>query len=147
MQFLEAVQGRTFVLRLEHGEIVHEAIEGFCRERSVSAAAVIALGGADRGSTLVAGPEDGRSKPVRPLHHVLEAVHEVSGTGTVFPDETGSPVLHMHMACGRQGSSATGCVRSGVSVWQVLEVILFELTGCGAKRVHDPEAGLGFLRL
>jgi predicted DNA-binding protein with PD1-like motif len=147
MQFREASQGRTFVLRLEHGEIVHETIEEFCRDRSIAAAAVIALGGADTGSTLVSGPEDGRSLPVQPVHRVLDGVHEVSGTGTVFPDEEGDPVLHMHMACGRNQTSATGCIRTGVVVWQVLEVVLFELTGFDAKRVRDPEAGLGFLRL
>jgi hypothetical protein len=30
-------------------------------------------------------------------------------------------MLHMHMACGRNTDTITGCIRNGVTVWQVIE--------------------------
>jgi predicted DNA-binding protein with PD1-like motif len=105
MKYLQARQGRTFVIRLEDRDIVHEKIEQFVREQSINAAALLAVGGADRGSTLVVGPEHGWAKPAPPMQSVLDNVHEITGTGTLFPDEEGSLVLHMHMACGREAST------------------------------------------
>ena len=114
MKFSEAKQGRVFVLRLEDGEIVHETVERFAREKGVNAGAVIVLGGADRGSRLVVGPLDGRSDKIVPMGTVLGDVHEMTGTGTIFPDEEGTPKLHMHISTGRNEKSITGCVRKGV---------------------------------
>ena len=141
MKFSTAKYGRVFILRLENGEIVHETIERFAREQSIGAATAIVIGGADKGSRLVAGPEDPDARPIRPLEHVLDNPHEVAGAGTIFPNEKGEPVLHMHMMCGRGGATATGCVRRGVVVWKVLEVVLLELTDSTARRVFAPEMG------
>jgi predicted DNA-binding protein with PD1-like motif len=80
------------------------------------------------------------------MEHMLDAVHEVAGTGTLFPDEDGNPVLHMHIACGRNDRSITGCVRRGVRVWHVLEVVLTELSDCAAVRAMDPATGFKLLR-
>lgn len=145
MKYSEAGPGRIFVIRLEDGDIVHETIEKFARDRNIGAAALIILGGADRGSKIVVGPEAGRAKPIVPMHHILADVHEVSGVGTLFPDDEGNPVLHMHMTCGRQLETATGCIRTGVKVWQVMEVVLFELTNATGRRVMDPETGFKLL--
>jgi len=147
MKYAEARQGRVFVIRLEDGEILHEAIETFAREHHIRAASVIAVGGADEGSRLVVGPADGRGQPpILPLEHVLAGVHEIAGTGTLFPDEQGQPILHMHMACGREDRTVTGCARTGVRVWHVLEVIVMELTGVQSKRVLDPATGFKLLQ-
>jgi len=145
MKFSEATQGRTFIIRLEDGEILHETIEAFALEHSVKAAAVIALGGADEGSRLVVGPEEGRSKPVIPMEHILDDVHEIAGVGTIFPDKNGKPVLHMHIAGGRNDRAVTGCVRRGVKVWHILEVVLFELVDSSACRLIDKETGFELL--
>ena len=128
MRYSEAGMGRVFVLRLEQGEVVHTVIEEFAREKSVNAAAVISLGGADRGTRLVTGPENGDVlKPGMPLlSNVLDAVHESSGVGTIFPDGAGKPVLHLHISCGRDRSATLGCARNGVVVWQYMEVIVLE---------------------
>ena len=146
MKYSQAKQGRTFIIRLEDGDIVHEEIEKFAREKSIKAAALIILGGADKGSKLIVGPEHGRREPIIPMEHVLDNVHEIAGTGTIFPDENGKPVLHMHMACGRKTSSVTGCVRKGVKVWHVMEVILFELVDTTAIRAFEPTTGFELLR-
>jgi predicted DNA-binding protein with PD1-like motif len=145
MKVSQAKQGRVFVIRLEDGDVVHEEIERFAREQSIKAAALIIIGGADEGSKLVVGPEQGREKPVVPMEHILDSVYEIAGTGTLFPDEEDNPVLHMHMACGRNTSTVTGCVRRGVKVWHIMEVILFELVDSSGVRVLDPEIGFKLL--
>jgi predicted DNA-binding protein with PD1-like motif len=146
MLYSEARQGRTFIIRLEDGDILHEEIERFARQRAIQAAALIVVGGAGKGSRLVVGPEDGRAEPVVPMECALEDVHEVAGTGTLFPDEKGNPVLHMHIACGREQSTITGCVRKGVKVWHIMEVILIELADSAARRVFDPDKGFNLLK-
>lgn len=146
MKFSEAKQGRIFVLRLEDGDILHESIEAFAREHAIQSAALIALGGADTGSTLVVGPAEGRSRPIVPMEHVLNNVHEVTGVGTLFPNANGQPILHMHIAGGRKGETVTGCVRRGVKVWHVVEVVLWELTGSTGRRLSDPASGFELLQ-
>jgi len=145
MKYSEARQGRIFVLRLEHGETVHQVIENFASDRGITAAALIAVGGADTGSTLVVGPEDGGARPVTPMERILDNVHEIAGVGTLFPDETGTPMLHMHMACGRKDKTTTGCIRSGVVTWQVMEIILLELLDTPGRRLMDPDLGFKLL--
>ncbi len=145
MKYSEATLARTFVIRLEDGEIIHEKIEQFAGDHSIKAAALIILGGADKGSKLIVGPEHGRSKPVVPMEHMLHDVHEIAGVGTLFPDEDGNPILHMHTASGRKTSTVTGCVRNGVRAWHILEVILFELADSTGVRAIDSETGFKFL--
>lgn len=145
MKYSEAKPGRVFVLRLEDGDVVHETIESFAREQGIIAASMIILGGADAGSTLVTGPKQGRAQSIVPKIQALDNVHEVTGTGTLFPDESGTPVLHMHMACGRGASTLTGCVRNGVRVWHVMEVILYELLDSTGKRKKDTATGFDLL--
>ncbi|MFH0789788.1 MAG: PPC domain-containing DNA-binding protein [Pseudomonadota bacterium] len=145
MKYSQAKQGRIFVIRLEDGEILHETIEAFAARQGIKAAFMIVLGGADSRSCLVVGPEDGRATPVNPLTHDLEEVHEITGTGTLFPDEDGKPMLHMHVAAGRQESTITGCVRTGVKTWQVAEVVLVELLETTAVRKLEPALGFKLL--
>ncbi len=80
------------------------------------------------------------------MEHRLEEAHEVTGTGTLFPGESGLPVLHMHLACGRKDKTVTGCVRRGVRTWHVLEVVLYELTGSKAVRRKDAVTGFELLK-
>ncbi|MDY6863764.1 MAG: PPC domain-containing DNA-binding protein, partial [Thermodesulfobacteriota bacterium] len=120
--------------------------EKFAREKSIKAGALIILGGADEGSKLVVGPEHGRKKPIIPTEHILDNVNEIAGTGTIFPDGKGNPVLHMHIACGRKSSTVTGCIRRGVKAWYVMEVILLELADTTAVRALDPVTGFELLK-
>jgi predicted DNA-binding protein with PD1-like motif len=145
MKYSEAKMGRVFVVRLEDGDILHESLERFARERGIQAGAVIVLGGADVGSKLVVGPEHGRSQPVVPMELILDDVHEVAGVGTIFPDSDGRPILHLHMACGRKADTRTGCVRRGVRVWQVVEAVVWELTDTSARRMPDAATGFELL--
>jgi predicted DNA-binding protein with PD1-like motif len=146
MKYSEAKQGRVFVIRLENGDVVHEELERFAREHNIKAASLIILGGADSGSMLIVGPEDGRSAASAPMTTVLQNVHEIAGVGTIFPNEEGEPVLHCHIACGRKNTALTGCIRAGVQVWHVMEVILYELVDSSAVRKLDPASSFHLLQ-
>lgn len=145
MKYSEAKQGRVFVIRLEDGDIIHEKIEAFAKEKNIRAAVLTIVGGIDKGSRLIVGPEDGRASKITPMELVLDDVYEVTGNGTIFPDDSGEPVLHMHIACGRENHSVTGCIRLGVKCWHVLEVMLIELTGNTATRQKDLATGFKLL--
>lgn len=146
MRYSEARPGRVFVLRLEDGDVVHETIERFAVEQRIEAASLIVVGGADDGSRLVVGPREDRGLPLEAMKTQLAHAHEVAGVGTLFRDEEGVPLLHMHMACGRAGQTITGCIRDGVKVWHVMEVIIHELVGSTARRVVEAPLGLKLLR-
>jgi predicted DNA-binding protein with PD1-like motif len=146
MKYSEAKLGRVFVVRLEDGDVVHECIERFAAERGIAHAFLTMHGGADEGSTLVTGPAQGRMPPpIAPITTVLGDVREVVGTGTLFPDAEGRPMIHVHLACGREQSTITGCIRTGVKTWHVIEVVLVELLDCGASRQFDPATGFQLL--
>ena len=147
MRYSQARQGRTFVIRLEDGDIVHESIELLARREGVGAGHLIILGGADAGSSLVVGPERSRGvSPVTPMNLALDDACEVAGVGTLFPDECGEPVLHMHIACGRGTDTVTGCIRGGVKVWHVMEAVLVELLDTDAVRRLEPASGFKLLQ-
>jgi predicted DNA-binding protein with PD1-like motif len=145
MRYTECSEGRVFVLRLDEGDILHEAVESFAASRGITAATVTVTGAADKGTRLVVGPRVPLSSPVVPLYHELHAPHEMTGAGTIFPDAEGRPVMHMHCSCGREGSSVTGCVRGGVRVWLMAEAVVTELKGCGARRLMDEGSGFEIL--
>lgn len=146
MQYSQARMGRIFALRLEDGEIVHETVEAFAREKGIESAVLIAVGGADQGSKLVVGPAQARNYPITPMEVILDDAYEVAGTGTIFPDKEGNPVLHMHIACGRQKHTTTGCIRQGLKVWHIIEVIIIEFMGNSGKRILDPKTGFELLQ-
>jgi predicted DNA-binding protein with PD1-like motif len=145
MKYASASLGRALIVRLEDGDVVHECIEEAARAEGIARAAVILLGGADGGSRLVVGPEDGRASPVVPMERSLHDVHEMVGAGTLFPDEAGRPVLHLHAAFGRDDQVTAGCIRAGVTTWVVAEAVLIELVGSTARRRLDPANGFELL--
>jgi len=147
MQYGEGRIGRIFVVRLEEGERLPEAIEDFARTQGIREAMVIYVGGAQDGSRLVVGPEAGQQDAVIPIVYTLAGIQEVLGVGTLFPDEAGEPVLHLHAATGREGRATLGCSRAGVEVWLVGEVIILEITGSGGIRRKDPGTGFKLLEL
>ncbi len=146
MKFSEARHGRVFILRLEDGDIVHEVVEQFAVDKKIKAASLIVVGGADDASCLVVGPRLDRGLPLNPMHLTLQHAHEVTGTGTLFCDEEGTPLLHMHMACGRNKETITGCIREGVRVWHVMEIVMYELIDTDARRVVEAPFNLKLLQ-
>jgi predicted DNA-binding protein with PD1-like motif len=145
MRYSEAKAGRVFVVRLEDGDIIHESLERFAKENEIRRAQVIALGALDGGSQLVVGPKEGRASPVVPMRSLLDQPREITGVGTIFPDERGEPILHMHIASGRGEGTVTGCVRTGVVVWNVVEVVVTEILENGSLRKMDQKTGFEML--
>ena len=145
MQYGEGKLGRVFVVRLDEGERLPDAIETFAREHRIGGAMVMYLGGAQDGSRLVVGPEAGRGEAVVPMVYALTGIQEVLAVGTLFQNEAGDPVLHLHAATGREGGATVGCTRAGVDVWLVGEVVLLEIVGPEARRRKDPKTGFQLL--
>lgn len=147
MNYTEARQGRVWVMRLENGDVLHESIETLAEREHVQAAVCFALGGADVTSRIVAGPDDGRAAHIVPQVVELQDVYETAAVGTVFPDETGVPKLHMHAVFGRGDDTLAGCVRPGVKTWLVGEIVVLELVDCSARRCCDRRSGLSLLQI
>ena len=147
MQFTEAKMGRVFVLRLHDGDRLPDVLESFADENNVAAALCFFLGGAKENSRVVVGPKDCHTVPPEPMVTLLEGVHETCGVGTIFKDEKGKPKLHMHASFGRSENTITGCVRMGVDVWQIGEVVILEFACERACRAKDKETGFEFLEI
>ncbi len=145
MDATEAKMGRVFILRLHDGERLDKVIEAFAAEHQIAGAMCFFLGGAQEKSALVTGPRDGAALPPDPMVTLLRGVHEACGVGTIFSDEQGHPKLHMHASFGRNGQAVTGCVRAGVDIWQIGEVVVIELTGSVARRARDKKTGFEVL--
>jgi uncharacterized protein len=146
MQYSEGSIGRIFVLRLEEGERLNHTLEAFAQEHNLQRALAFYLGGSAHGSQVVVGPEANRGEAIIPMIHTLTGAREVLALGTLFPNDEGSPVLHMHAAAGREGDAVVGCTRAGVNVWLVGEVVLLEILGSPAWRCRDPKTGFQLLQ-
>ncbi|MEF2144412.1 MAG: PPC domain-containing DNA-binding protein [Desulfovibrionaceae bacterium] len=140
--------GRIFVLRLEDGDRIPNCIESFAASNKLARAACWLVGGIGSGQ-IVVGPEDtaesGDDLPPVPMIHNLQGVHEAAAVGTIFPDESGMPRLHMHAALGRNGGTRTGCVRPGVNIWTVGEVVIMEMLDLDMIRKRDQATGFELL--
>lgn len=147
MQYAEGKIGRIFVLRLEDGERLNDTLEAFARDRGIARALAFYLGGSASGSRMVVGPDEERHDAIIPLLHTLMGAQEVLALGTLFHNEAGEPVLHMHAAAGREGGATVGCTRAGVDVWLVGEVVILEILGTAALRKKDAGTGFQLLRV
>ncbi|HOK39951.1 MAG TPA: DNA-binding protein [bacterium] len=141
MKYTEAKFNRVFILRLEDGDIIHETIEKFAKEKNIKSAVVILLGGADKDSKLVVGPKESRAAKIEPMEYILNNAYEMLGVGTIFLDEKNEPILHLHISAGREAQTITGCIRLGVKTWYIGEVIIIELTDCKVIRKYDTDTG------
>ncbi|MDD5483391.1 MAG: DNA-binding protein [Kiritimatiellae bacterium] len=144
MQISEAKIKRIFVARLEDSEILPGAIEKLARDKKISSAFVILLGGA-RDGKLVVGPGR-RGGKQRILTRSFRKGHEILGIGTIFNGLRG-PELHLHAAAGRGGKTLVGCGRTGLRVNLIIEAVIIELVGLNAKRALDPATGFHLLKL
>jgi predicted DNA-binding protein with PD1-like motif len=144
MKHSQAQLGRLFVIRLEDGDTLPDSLEAFARQNGVQRGVCVLVGGAGPGK-LVVGPEDGTATPPNPMLQLIEDVHEIAGVGTIFTDESGKPVLHMHAALGRKDTAKAGCVRKGLDIWKVGEVVLLEMLKNESRRVKDPATGFELL--
>ena len=147
MQYTEGKLGRIFIMRLHDGDHLPDVLESFVAEKNVPCALCFFLGGVKDKGKVVVGPLDGDAIPPNPVVRLLSGVHEVCGTGTIFLDEAGKPKLHMHASFGRGDNTITGCVRMGIDVWQIGEIVVLELTDVAARREKDKKTGFEFLEI
>ncbi|MCJ7631505.1 DNA-binding protein, partial [Candidatus Bathyarchaeota archaeon] len=147
MQYTEGNLGRTFILRLHDGDRLPEVLETFAAEKKVPSAVCFFLGGVkDRGKVVV-GPRDSTEMPPNPVVRLLDGVHEVCGVGTLFEDEKGKPKLHMHASFGRGDNAITGCIRLGIEIWEIGEIVVLEISNVSAYRARDGKTGFEFLEI
>ena len=147
MQFTEANLGRIFVLRLHDEDRLPDVLESFAEKYNIKSALCFFIGGAKDNSRIVVGPRNEDIIPPEPMITLLEGAHEACGVGTIFVGEKGKPKLHMHGSFGRKEETITGCVRMGVDVWRIGEVVMLELAGTAAHRAVDKETGFEFLEV
>ena len=72
--------------------------------------------------------------------------HKPGGSLSQY-DAQGKPKLHLHASFGRARNPITGCIRMGVDVWRIGEVIMIELNDGEVTRVKDKETGFEFLEV
>jgi predicted DNA-binding protein with PD1-like motif len=144
MEYAQGKTGRVFVVRLGDGDRLPDSVERFAAEQGVTRAVCWLLGGAG-GGRLVVGPRDAAVLPPEVMLQPLDGAHEMAAVGTLFPDSEGKPRLHMHAAMGRGGETRTGCVRPGVDIWLVGELVILELLDLPMSRKKDAASGLELL--
>ncbi|NLE05997.1 MAG: DUF296 domain-containing protein [Crenarchaeota archaeon] len=145
MQFTEAKMGRIFVIRLHDADHLPDVLESFASKNKVNSALCFFVGGAKKDSKVVVGPKGSEELPVEPVVSMLTGISEMVGIGTIFTNEEGKPKLHMHAGFGRGEKATIGCVRKGVNVWLIGEVIMLEIMSASAKRVMDKNTGFELL--
>lgn len=147
MDYTEAALGRIYILRLHDDDLIPDVLESFAAAKRVASALCFLIGGTKEKSRVVVGPKDGSVLPPEPVVTLLSGASEVCGIGTIFLNAEGKPKLHMHASFGRGEKAITGCVRMGVNVWHIGEVIMMELYGASAHRAVDSKTGFEFLEV
>ena len=145
MKYAEGFIGRIFTIRLEDGDVLPDCLETFALEHYIKRGFCIFLGAIEDGSTVLAGPADGKKMPPDPMQLKLSGVHEVVGIGTIFPDKSGNPKLHSHASFGREDKTVTGCIKPGITAWKTVEIVLIEISGECGIRAMDKETGFALL--
>lgn len=138
MEYASGTVGRVFLLRVDHGEDPLAAIAAVADREDVGTGLVLLLGALETGR-MVEGPETLALPPV-PVATAFADGREVLGIGNLAREE-GRPVVHLHVATGRAGTTAVGCLRGDARVYATAEVVLFELA-LGAVRRRDLATGI-----
>ncbi|GEM_PF-1302488 len=129
--------GRTIIAKIEHDDDLLESIKYLARKEDLESAVFFMLG-ALKSSRIVVGPKE-IVIPPEGIHHYFEDGREILAIGTIFSNEQGEPLLHIHGAMGREESAIVGCIRDLTKVYLVIELIIIELKGTGVQRLYDPE--------
>ena len=145
MKYSEGKIERTFVIRLEDGDKLPDTIEKFAQTHKINSGIVFYIGGAEKNSKIVVGPKNNEAIIPIPMVTLLKGVSESQGLGTIFLNEKKIPKLHMHASFGRKTKTITGCVRKGVDIWLVGEIVILEILNTSAIRKKDLTSGFELL--
>ena len=144
MRYTKGGVKRIFVLKFDDGDVMIDEISRFAKKEKVKAAVFVFIGALKKGD-IVTGPK----KPVippEPNWKKFKNAWEAMGTGTIFTNNTG-PQIHIHSSMAQKNKVMMGCVRKKSSVFLVIEMIVFELTGVKASKDLDPKTGLNLLKI
>lgn len=137
MQYQQGSLGRTFLIKMEHGDPLLDKMQEFLGKEQVNQAVFWVIGALKTGF-FVGGPRK-CDIPPEPMGLYFDDGREILAFGTVYPDEFLAPSMHIHGVFGREKEVLAGCLRDHASVYLVVEVFLAELTGFDVKRIHDPQ--------
>ncbi len=129
--------GRVIVARFDHGEDFLAGLNDLVKKEEIRQAWFNVIGGI-AAARVVTGPKE-PTMPPEPVWRETET-REVLGGGTIYWDDDG-PAIHLHAALGHHGDTVTGCVREWARTYLVLEVTIFEITGCSTHRPWFKEGG------
>lgn len=146
MQYTTGKVGKTVVIRLEDGDPIYESIINVATDEQITHGTVMIIG-CTKNVEIVNGPESDDLTQIISIVQSIPNVHEIAGIGTLFPDESGKIVLHMHAALGRDGKTVVGCPRINADCWLINEIVIVELTGIHAKRIKDEKSGFSLLEI
>lgn len=144
MRYTKGGVKRIFVLKFDDGDVMMDEISKFAKKEKIKSAVFVFLGALRKGD-IVTGPK----KPVippEPNWKKFKDAWEAMGVGTIFAGKSGSQI-HIHTSMGQKNKVLTGCVRKKSSVFLVIEMIVFELTGVKASKDLDPKTGLNLLKI
>lgn len=135
MQYSVGEIGRTIVAKVEHGDDLFGSIKELAKREKIESAVLFMLG-ALKSSKIVVGPRE-VVVPPEGMPQFFNDGREILAIGTIFSNEQGEPLLHIHGAMGRQESVLVGCIRDLSEVYLVVELIIMELKGTQAHRLYD----------
>lgn len=135
MKYQTGSIGRTFLVKMEHGDDLIQGIKEIAGKEQIQSAVIFMLG-ALQDVSMVTGPQAATIPPVG-IETRLQEAREIIATGTLVQDESGQPSLHIHGSLGRENNTITGCLRENTTVYLVVEVIIMELLGIQASREED----------
>jgi uncharacterized protein len=136
MNYEASLPGRIFTIRLSENDPVYDSIKTIARKENVKRAVLWMIGGVKNGRVVV-GAELDDERPIKPMQVYFPDSREVVGVGTLFPDESGEPSLHIHASLGKTGTSITGCPRLSLDCWLITEIIMQEISSGTAIRKAD----------
>lgn len=143
MKYSKGKTGRIFVARFDNGDDLTGDLKQLAEKEGIEAGIVYVIG-ALKDASLVVGPEECTLPPV-PVWREFNDCREILGIGTLFRDDSGEPVLHLHGAICRGDTTLMGCVRGEAGVYLVAEAIVLEMVDTGAVKEFDPSTGLKML--
>lgn len=144
MEYSIGKPARIIAVRLFEGEDIYQSIESLAEKENIRNAAVFITGGI-RKAEVVVGPKTETPKIQAEFTH-FEGPGEALGVGTIYPDSSDKPKLHLHAAMARQENLKIGCPRGGASVFLILEITIIEFDGINGSRKLDPKTGFELLR-
>lgn len=144
MKYQTGRQGRVIVVRFEDRDDIIGGLAEIAKKEGIKAGTVQIVGGMREGD-IVVGPES-EEMPPKPVWKSLGESHEVFGFGTIFWQGE-EPKIHFHGAFGKKEMVKVGCLRKNSETFLVLEAVIIEIEGIGAKRELDPVSGMVLLKI